>query len=428
MADHDRLYRSLLDLVEETGQVQAAQEAAKKGGKVPTEGFWRVEPPVFERANGSTIMIYTPRGGVVKSRIPKNGCSGETVRILRNSLQGHGFDEAGARAAQTERLRTASQQQSAAVAAQENARHEKARASRKAKSKNPDEMPKKWPKEEIVDCDVSPGLAVELLKDPGNGKRKPRPISRKNVDHFKRIINEGRWDADYMHIDFYGQVINGRHRLTAIAEGDKTVTCKIIYGVHPDKFRVMDTAYRRTGGHTLFTEGLADEKDERRIAAALKLLDDIITGKPMESWGNARVDNDMIVGLALKYPDINLAMTRAHVLHSGRRDGVARFMPAPAIVFCYLVARSWPGCGETLDEFIMGVTRAEGMPGSDPRMRLHKVMMGEQAKSDRALQLMLLLKIWNYFCKGIPLNKAASWRASEGLPTPVTEKEVILKF
>jgi hypothetical protein len=433
LADYNRQFHSLLDLVEETGQAQAAQLAQADGGKVPAGGYWRV-PPQAERVKGQSIDVITPKGDVVKSRWPKNGCSEQTVRILSNNLKRFGFDERQARADRNQRTRDASAQAAEMIAEAERARHAAQRAAQADKPAPRRKMRKKWPKEVLSIEDISPLQALHMLEEPGDGSRLPRPISRGNVERFKRILDEGRWRPVVMYVDWYGQVVDGRHRLTAITEGDRTVPCKIIYGVDPDDFEALDTPYRRTGGHTLYTKGLATRDNQGRMSSALKLLDDVLTGRPVESWGDT-VENDMVVGLALKYPEIGTAMAAAYVLHTGRRDGVARFMPSAAIVFCFLAMRAWPDCGVLLDKYVMAVTTGEDVGGNDPRKRLYNLMVAEgkgrkssgAAKSAQILQLMLLLKMWNKYCRNETQNKAASWEAREGVPTPVTEAEVMIE-
>lgn len=455
LADHNRQYHTLLDLVADTGAAQAADLAAELG-ETPAGGFWRV-PPLADRHPGTTIEVLTPSGSVVKSRIPKNGPTAETIKILTQSLERWGFNPDEARAEQRKRIKQAAAAGKEAADAAERDLHTRQRQEADARAAAaPKRKKKKWPREEYSREDVSPLQALNMLDDPGDGTRIPRPISRPNVDRLKRIINEGRWNPVMMYVDWFGQVVDGRHRLTAISEGEQTVPCRILYGVDPALFTALDTPMRRTGAHTLYTNRLVSREQQGRMSSALKLLHDVLTGKPMESWGREHIDNDMIIGLALQYPDITDAMASAHLLHTGRRDGVARFMPSSAITFCYLAARAWPGCGDTLDRYIMAVTTGEDVGGNDPRKRLYNLMVGAPrgrrssgaatsaqslqlteasprgrksggaAKSAQSLQLMLLLKIWNMYCKNEQLKGAAAWREDEGVPTPVTEAQVVL--
>ena len=79
---------------------------------------------------------------------------------------------------------------------------------------------------------MSPERAARLLKKNINN----RPISNAAVKKFKHIIENDMWErvGDCITIDKYGNLLNGQHRLTAIAEGKKSVLVDIKYGVDPN--------------------------------------------------------------------------------------------------------------------------------------------------------------------------------------------------
>lgn len=432
--DYDRELLAGIELIEETGQAQAAEIAQSSNGKKTTAGFWRVEPASRTvRAAGTIFIVHTPDGNTFRQRWPKNGCTAETLKAFREAASRYRFDFDQAEKDRLARLREATRRQEAEAAERERALHEEQRGRQAAKAPATRRKKKKYTHEEIVNCDVSPSYAQALLDDPGDKSRRPRPLSESNIRRFVDIIEGNRWNPDFMYIDWFGQVINGRHRLTAIARGDKTVACKLIFGVDPDLFLVTDTARNRTGGDTLYVEKLAGidgVRDWDRMASALRLLNSYKSGAPTQSWGHQRVDNDVLVGLAHQYPLIHTAMEMAVALHQGRKQGRARFQPSSAIVFCYLALEAWPDCGEKMDSFQVSTTLGTNVGETDPRKALYDLMLSQNStkrgdvKINAIKQLALLLKMWNAYCTGRPV-RTATWRTDESMPVPVTETEVM---
>ena len=86
---------------------------------------------------------------------------------------------------------------------------------------------------------MTPEKAERLLKSNFNNRK----INRKNVLKYKNAIlnNEYNTTGDCILIDKYGNLLNGQHRLTAIAEAGKPVKVDIKYGVNPDVKYIQNT-------------------------------------------------------------------------------------------------------------------------------------------------------------------------------------------
>lgn len=434
--NHNLEFLAILGLVDETGLVQA-QELAERTGQMPIEGFWRITPSATERTPGTTIFIHPPVGKPFRQLYPKGKVTGDTVRILKLGLERFGFDIPAAQKERLDRVRDQTRREAEAAREREAALHARQAADRPAPMSPPRRRRKKWPKEEIVNCDVGGLYALELLEEKGDGSLRARPLSPSNVKRFVGIIKDGFWVPDYMHVDWYGFVINGRHRLTAITEVDTVVPCKIIYGVDPAMFAVFDTPRIRTGGDTLVISEQSPPGSHNQMSAALKLLVGYKSGAPMATWGRERIENEMMSGYANRYPKIYEAMEMAKSFHTGRKKGTARFLPSASIVFCYLALENWPECGLLMDQFMIGVTLGVDAGGHyphnsrdalrDPRKALYNLMVGAHTKNNAVDQLALLLKTWNFFCTGRTTHDArwrTSGRASEQMPVAVTATQV----
>lgn len=403
---------------------------------------WKVAPDVTGRKKGATVFITTPGGQTFRSQIPSARITDQTIQVLNQQLARNHFDIAAARAARTDRMRRAQQESAAVQAKAERARNEALAANRPVPDQAPRRPKKIYPNLSVQSIDVGDLYALELLEAVGDGSSQKRPLSPDNVQRFIDIIRDGLWIPDVICIDWFGYVINGRHRLAAIIEAGITVPCIILWGCDPRMFAVFDTPKVRSGGDTLYAKGLAgaDGVNQNRMAAALRMLhgykrprllvvDEEATFK---TWSRKRVENTELLALVGLYPGIYTALESAKVLcASGRKDGQAVFMPAPSVTFCYLARERWPECGPALDEFMIAVTLGLKVGPGDPRKGLYNLMVAASASKNTRIpavkQLALLCKQWNWWLTGRKMKQGVQWRpADEGMPVCVTGEEVTI--
>jgi hypothetical protein len=90
---------------------------------------------------------------------------------------------------------------------------------------------------------ITPEIAKEYLKK----NYQNRPISRPKVNKHKRTIEAGKFRHTHQGIafDWLGNLRDGQHRLSAIAECDKAVTMQVTRGVDPDDVIAIDTEMRQ---------------------------------------------------------------------------------------------------------------------------------------------------------------------------------------
>ena len=87
--------------------------------------------------------------------------------------------------------------------------------------------------------DVTPALASEILAKYNTKNRK------ENANHTKAILRniaEGTWrfNGDTICFDSTGTLIDGQHRLSAIAKSGKTLTCLFVVGLDPETIKTKD--------------------------------------------------------------------------------------------------------------------------------------------------------------------------------------------
>lgn len=102
-------------------------------------------------------------------------------------------------------------------------------------------------KRPAVICDIEeidPDTAKQWL----GVNHKNRGLQIPTVDRLKGIIARGEWmedSTDGIGLDVDGGVVNGQHRLTAIAEGDYPVRALVVRNVRPEVIRVIDQGIPR---------------------------------------------------------------------------------------------------------------------------------------------------------------------------------------
>lgn len=102
---------------------------------------------------------------------------------------------------------------------------------------------------------ITPERAAALL---GNN-RSNRPLSRAAVNRLIGILKSGEWRYNGEAIKFGadGSLLDGQHRLTAIAESGVPAELLVVTNLSADAFATLDQGRKRSGGDVLHTRGVA---------------------------------------------------------------------------------------------------------------------------------------------------------------------------
>lgn len=139
--------------------------------------------------------------------------------------------------------------------------------------------------------DVSPEMAARWLK----ANVCNRPIQSRNLQMIKDDMNNGRWFMAYdpVRFDQEGRLIDGQHRLTAIAETGLTFPMLVVFDLNHEVFQVLDTGRVRSGSDVLVIEGLGKQQ-ARTLSTAATLA--IRHEQTNNAWNtNLKVTNQDIV-------------------------------------------------------------------------------------------------------------------------------------
>lgn len=144
-----------------------------------------------------------------------------------------------------------------------------------------------------------------------------RPISPVTVEKYRRDMIDGQWvyAADPLRFDTLGNLLDGQHRLTALALCDGlTLPFLVVRGLPTETQMVMDQGRKRHAGQQLALKGV---KNATAVAAAAKILiiweegllfrdnraaQVAVTTPRIESW--VAEHNDVIVDVGSYYSAI----------------------------------------------------------------------------------------------------------------------------
>ena len=121
----------------------------------------------------------------------------------------------------------------------------------------------------VEQVEMTPTRARELLGASAGARQ--RTLQRKRVDRWIHAIHSGQWKLTHQGIavDAAGIVIDGQHRLTAIAEAGRTVPILLASEADPDTFDVIDTGLSRSPSQALQIAGYANSN---QLAAASRMF------------------------------------------------------------------------------------------------------------------------------------------------------------
>jgi len=115
---------------------------------------------------------------------------------------------------------------------------------------------------------VTPAQASRWLGEDVNARN--RRLNQVRVEQLAAAIRRGEWklNGDAIRFTADGILLDGQHRLAAIAEAGKSIPALVVRGIDPDAQITMDRGARRTLAHHLQLSG---EQNVDHLAALLNL-------------------------------------------------------------------------------------------------------------------------------------------------------------
>lgn len=266
------------------------------------------------------------------------------------------------------------------------------------------------PTYEVVD--ITPDLAKKWLKQNTHN----RNIRERVVNGYIADMVAGAWAEDGQSIKFSvtDTLLDGQHRLTAIAQAGVTVRMLVVTGLPDATQDTMDTGAKRVLGDVLKLRG---EQYSITLAAILLRVYQWKQGyrKNLKSAGAARPTHRQLLAVLDEHPELRRSAEIAdRVRKAGRLTGSTAGL-------CHWLFNSidYSDCSFFFARFGDGVA----LTGDDPIYVLRRVVDNfslEKQRPDDAYVTALVIKSWNAFREGRSIQ-VLSFRAGGSSPEQFPE-------
>ena len=259
---------------------------------------------------------------------------------------------------------------------------------------------------------VTPDMATRLLAN----NKVNRSLREGRVNQYARDMATGNWQLsnDAICIAPDGTLLNGQHRLRAVAQSGATITFLIIRNMPTDTMSTMDSGAGRTPGDVL---RFAGEKSSNLLASTLKQLVLIETGRIYKDNKIQAVSRSEQAEFLDAHPDV-----RESVSETSKARRAIDAPPTAIAASHWLIAQenSLAYADLFFGQLAHRVGEPEGSAVHAIDSRLREIRRNRQSFQTRNY-VYLFLKGWNYYAADKAVVKLAMVPARGAdfqLPTP----------
>lgn len=275
---------------------------------------------------------------------------------------------------------------------------------------------------------IAPDVAANWLRDFNVHNR---PLQERHSEHLQRDIEAGRWRLTHqgVAIDAELRLLDGQHRLRAIAASGRAVPIQVTWNLDPEVFPVIDTGKRRTAADALSLAGVKVKNRALSASTAKFLLGRRTLSMSQFSNGLTMTNEDVLSAIRdLGEERVARAVTVGQRLGSLNGTVVAAFV--------YTMERLDVPLDVVTDDFLVPIWKGLGLTSeADPRYAARAYFERHSKTSltnrRRAEMYTVLCQAWNAWAKGgerrlfrtptefvdiTVFPEAQSFRAARGLP------------
>lgn len=252
---------------------------------------------------------------------------------------------------------------------------------------------------------ATPELALSWLKR----NRKNRHVSFRRLCYYATQMTQDAWKETGQPIIFTsdGELLDGQHRLWAIALSHRSIRIYVIADVpaQKDLFAYVDDVSPRSPQDAMQTAGMNGLA--RHIKSAIKVLQQWDSGNLDRKRRNARAMFISPVQYLTAARESETVRTVTEVLYN-HHASVVRSYGKPDGVLTALCAKVYENCGmETLDNFLKEFVRPDLTDTSaiEALSRYYELAGKKQLPISVRHALALLVKTFNYWINNRPVRK-----------------------
>lgn len=255
---------------------------------------------------------------------------------------------------------------------------------------------------------ITPQQAQDLLKG------KNRHIRPTVVARYVRDMKAGNWaqNGETIKIDTNGDLLDGQHRLLAIAESGTTQELLVVRGLPPSMQETVDSGERRTVGDVLELRG---EKHAMILGGVLRMSWQLargfsLTANGPEGWPSR---HELLTHFEADADELR----RAAAWGSRLARSILRFSPSGGGTMFYLMAKKDE---KQATAFLESVMLGTGLETHDPRLVLRDALIKDQYQPRRTsveTRIAWAIKAWNAHREGKQIAQL-SWSRQRGEKFP----------
>lgn len=256
---------------------------------------------------------------------------------------------------------------------------------------------------------VTPDIAQSWLQHNSAN----RIFVRGNFDFIKSQMIEGTWRDNGECIKFsYGKLIDGQHRLTAIAETGLPQIVSVEYGLDPEVQSTIDTGRKRSSAAVLSIEGMTPWECNV-VGTGIHTL--INYDKGLAIYNREKSTNEKVRTYFIEHAG-EIASSTQVVKSLPRQPSI--IPSAMSFALHVIFSRLSP---EMATEFIQQIHNPVGLPANSPIMVLHNRLIADmlyKKKRSTYEKFGFVIKAWNIYRRNGSIKTDHSLRILNGSDFP----------
>lgn len=242
-----------------------------------------------------------------------------------------------------------------------------------------------WGQLETIDAPY----ARELLATNVRNRR----VSKYFLSYLKGILQRGEWviNGDTIRISREMKLLDGQHRLRAVAETGIPIRTFVIYGLDPAAQLAMDQGKKRTNADQL---DLYDEPDTSTLASALSWYQRYEENHMVDTGPHSKQTPHQAVALLDANPDMRASLRWGNLAN---RSGLG-LPPGVSAAVHYILAQK---DREEADEFFYRLSEGVNVPPNSPLYILRRTFLrnaqrtAAEGRLPRTHIAAYIIKAWN---------------------------------
>lgn len=246
---------------------------------------------------------------------------------------------------------------------------------------------------------ITPQMAADLLKNrPAN-----RPISKARVRALIEDLRAGRWqtNGESIILDAELRLLDGQHRLMAVAESGIAITALVVVGVAPAAMPSIDQGRSKGGADILAMAQMPHAQD---LSSAAKWLWRYLNQRMRQTTVLLR--NDQLPAFVEAHPGLPASLEWGRSLRALVPQGCA------SMLYHVMAQRD----ASLAKQFFHGLAQGQHLSAADPSWHVREKLLkasGPVSHAQVVERAALVVQAWGCVRKGLPWVPGRAWRGGQ---------------